>query len=81
MKLRIPGFRNARARVARRAAPVLRFLGAPRPPVRIIEGGGVFPVTNYVSRLGSTDAGNKEHARGQSRRALLRREWDIIIIL
>ncbi|CAE6454572.1 unnamed protein product [Rhizoctonia solani] len=62
MKLRIPGFRNTRAKVARRAAPVLRFLAAPRrPPLKVIEGGGItLPATNYVSQLRahSTGSGN-----------------------
>lgn len=81
MKLRIPGFRNTRAKVARRAAPVLRFLAAPRrPPLKVIEGGpgafgtGVkFPATSYVSNLRTystnTDPGDKD---GQKRRAPLR---------
>ncbi|KAF8705175.1 Phosphatidylserine decarboxylase proenzyme 3, partial [Rhizoctonia solani] len=60
MKLRIPGFRNTRAKVARRAAPVLRFLAAPRrPPLKVIEGGGVtFPATSYVSRLRGYSTGS-----------------------
>ncbi|CAE7224406.1 unnamed protein product [Rhizoctonia solani] len=78
MKLRIPGFRNTRAKVARRAAPVLRFLAAPRrPPLKVIEGGGIaFPVTNYVSQFRgySTGNGNGNHAGsdGGKRRAPLR---------
>ncbi|GAB1518300.1 phosphatidylserine decarboxylase family protein [Rhizoctonia solani] len=60
MKLRIPGFRNTRAKVARRAAPVLRFLAAPRrPPLKVIEGGGVtFPATSYVSQLRGYSTGS-----------------------
>ncbi|CAE6482110.1 unnamed protein product [Rhizoctonia solani] len=77
MKLRIPGFRNARARVARRAAPVLRFLAAPRrAPLKIIEGGGIFPATKYVSQLraystGGNGSGNSTGDEGK-RRARLR---------
>ncbi|CAE6513649.1 unnamed protein product [Rhizoctonia solani] len=82
MKLRIPGFRNTRAKVARRAAPVLRFLAAPRrPPLKVIEGGGIIlPGTNYVSQLrsysaGTTGNGNGNNAGGdeRKRRAPLRR--------
>ncbi|CAE6441199.1 hypothetical protein ACGC1H_003681 [Rhizoctonia solani] len=74
MKLRIPGFRNTRAKVARRAAPVLRFLAAPRrPPLKVIEGGGAaFPVSNYVSQLraySSTNGnGNGNNAGGDARK-------------
>ncbi|CUA78175.1 phosphatidylserine decarboxylase [Rhizoctonia solani] len=74
MKLRIPGFRNTRAKVARRAAPVLRFLAAPRRPLRIIEGGGItFPVTNYVSQLRTYSTGNDNGNSGEKRRDPLRR--------
>ncbi|CAE6402272.1 unnamed protein product [Rhizoctonia solani] len=80
MKLRIPGFRNTRAKVARRAAPVLRFLAAPRrPPLKVIEGGGAaFPVSNYVSQLraySSTNGngnGNNAGSDARKRRAPLR---------
>ncbi|KAH7335323.1 phosphatidylserine decarboxylase-domain-containing protein [Rhizoctonia solani] len=79
MKLRIPGFRNTRAKVARRAAPVLRFLAAPRrPPLKVIEGGGItLPATNYVSQLRaySTGGGNGNNSGGNEgkRRAPLGR--------
>ncbi|KAG8693441.1 hypothetical protein FRC08_009110, partial [Ceratobasidium sp. 394] len=83
MKLRIPGFRNTRAKVARRAAPVLRFLAAPRrPPLKVIGLGGgggtanLFPATSYVAKLRaySTGAGKEEAGAGQegARRAPLR---------
>jgi hypothetical protein len=81
MKLRIPGFRNTRAKVARRAAPVLRFLAAPRrPPLKVIDGGGItLPATSYVSQLRaySTGTGNSNGNNDNSdgkRRAPLRRE-------
>ena len=79
MKLRIPGFRNTRAKVARRAAPVLRFLAAPRrPPLKVIEGPNVtLPATSYVAKLRaySTSAGKEGSTPGQegARRAPLRR--------
>ncbi|KAG9127435.1 phosphatidylserine decarboxylase 1 [Ceratobasidium sp. 392] len=86
MKLRIPGFRNTRAKVARRAAPVLRFLAAPRrPPLKVIGvgelGGGTrnfLPATSYVAKLraySTTGTGNGESQPGQEgpRRAPLRR--------
>ncbi|KAG8744177.1 phosphatidylserine decarboxylase 1 [Ceratobasidium sp. 414] len=83
MKLRIPGFRNTRAKVARRAAPVLRFLAAPRrPPLKVIGFGGggptnIFPATSYVAKLraySTTGAGKAEAGVGQegARRAPLR---------
>lgn len=87
MKLRIPGFRNTRAKVARRAAPVLRFLAAPRrPPLKVIEGGtGLnFPATSYVSKLrtystsadGTSRNGEQQKGEGK-RRAPLRRKSNI----
>jgi hypothetical protein len=84
MKLRIPGFRNTRAKVARRAAPVLRFLAAPRrPPLKVIEGGtGLnLPATSYVSRLRAYSTGpdpndTRDNTEGK-RRTPLRREWHI----
>ncbi|KAG8763197.1 hypothetical protein FRC12_008655, partial [Ceratobasidium sp. 428] len=87
MKLRIPGFRNTRAKVARRAAPVLRFLAAPRrPPLKVIGlgqvtggTGNIFPATSYVAKLraySTTGTGNGEAGPGQqqegARRAPLR---------
>ncbi|QRV74069.1 phosphatidylserine decarboxylase family protein [Ceratobasidium sp. AG-Ba] len=87
MKLRIPGFRNTRAKVARRAAPVLRFLAAPRrPPLKVIEGPNIgLPATSYVAKLraystagkqeGPNTASGQEGARRAPLRHRLRDAW------
>lgn len=85
MKLRIPGFRNTRAKIARRATPVLRFLAAPRrAPLRLVDvgGGPILPATSYVSKLrgystnatggsGAEGPGKKEDGRVPLRRMCL----------
>ncbi|KAF8603760.1 phosphatidylserine decarboxylase [Ceratobasidium sp. AG-I] len=84
MKLRIPGFRNTRAKIARRATPVLRFLAAPRRgPLRVVDvgGGTILPATSYVSKLrgystntaggnGTEGPGKKETGRAPLRHRL-----------